>query len=370
MIHWSHMKIAYFTSNRTPFPPASDQIAASTTVTMNIINELKHRHQITLYAAKGSHIEGVEIVDLDLPPISIDSSLADSDWITKAVIGQKQIYLGAIAKDAHQYDVLHIQTEPTYLGWHLSEIVKTPILFTSHNTYHSFEKPIFQYYRDKIRFSALSKAQLRQMPFPGATPVIYNGVELDQFPFSPDADDYILFLGRLVDDKGIQHVLSLSEVLPSFQFYIAGRGPKQIEEEIKSQQQKQKNIKFFGMVPRMTPLWLKLLSHAKALIMPIEYEDTCPLVPLEAMACGTPVLAYRRGALDEQVLDGKTGYVVDPDEKSMLEAINKLYSLSDEAYGTMRANARHHIEHNHTSVGMAKQYESLYQALAHSKLRS
>ena len=124
------MNIAYFVSNRSTIPSAPDQITASTTVVLNIINELKSRHHITVYAAQGSHIDGVNIVDLGLPPFEVDSSLSNSDWITKAVLTMKQIYLGKLFKDATHYDIIHLHTEPSYLAMPFIDLVKTPVLIT------------------------------------------------------------------------------------------------------------------------------------------------------------------------------------------------------------------------------------------------
>lgn len=367
------MKIAYFTSNRTTFPPDLSQIAASTTVTTNIIKELSKRHKITLYAAKGSHMDDVGIEDLNLEPFRIDSALADNDWITKAVVAMKQIYIGEIFKRAREYDIIHLQTEPIYLAMPYVSLIKTPILFTAHNMYHDFEKAIFSFYDKKIYISALSNAQAKRYPLTYKIPVIYNGIEVEEFPFNEKGGNYFLFLGRLVKDKGIDVFLDLAINNPKFQFYIVGKGYSEYQQKAQEAAQKYSHIKYFGMVPRSTPQWFDLLSKAKALVMPVAYEDSCPLVPLEAMACGTPVIAYAQGALPEQVVDNETGYLICNTKQAnckyiieqtgidgLVQAINRIDSLPNKDYLRLRRNARARIAESFNIKKMAKNYEALY----------
>lgn len=354
-------------------PAEPSQIAASSTVTINIIKELSKRHKITLYAAKGSHIVNVNIEDLHLDPFHIDSSIADNDWITKAVIAMKQIYIGELFRHASEYDIIHLQTEPIYLAMPYVSLIKTPVLFTAHNMYHDFEKTIFSFYDKKIYISALSNAQAKRYPLTYEIPVIYNGIEVEEFPYEEKGGNYFLFLGRLTKDKGIDIFLELAINNPKFQFYIAGKGSNEFEQKAQAAAQKYSHIKYFGMVPRATSQWFDLLSKAKALIMPINYEDSCPLVPLEAMACGTPVIGYALGALPEQVVDNETGYLICNTKQAnckyiieqtgidgLTQAINRIDSLPNKDYLRFRRNARARIEDFFYVKKMAKNYERLY----------
>lgn len=365
------MKIAYFTSNRTTFPPQSDQIAASIEVTMSIVKHLSKKHEITLYAAKGSHMENVHVVDLGLEPFSIDSNLSNSDWTTKAVLGMKQLYIGEILKNAENYDLIHIQTEPVYLAMPYIHLVRKPILFTTHNSYHDFEKDLFHFYDGKIHLSALSQKQAKSFPLKQEVPVIYNGIEIDEFPFNNTSENYFLFLGRLVKEKGIETIINLIEST-NYNIYVAGKGNVQYENKLKELSVKKNNFKFYGMVTYKSEKWFQLLSQAKALLMPIEYNDPCPLVPLEAMACGTPVIAYDNGALPEQVIDGETGYIISSrhtnnqyiikssETDGLIEAINSVSSESIENYTKFRQNCRTHIKNKFTAEKMAIAYDQLY----------
>ncbi len=359
------MKIAYFISNRSTFPGGKNEITASSTVVSNIIKHLSPTHQITLYAAKGSTVPAnVTLVDLNLPPFSIDSNISNTDWTTKAVLGMKQLYLKEIFSHANQYDLIHLHTEPVYLGMPFVDLIKTPVLFTSHNEYHDAEASIFSFYDKKVYFSGLSKRQVARMPFSKMPPVIYNGIEVDMFPFEKESEGYYLFLGRLHKDKGIETFLELVKALPEKKFVIVGKGEAEIEDKISKLTKTVTNLQFLGMVPRATPNWFSLLSKAKALITPINYEDTCPLVPLEAMACGTPVIAFPKGALPEQVIDTKTGYIT-PESTlpALLNAVEKISSSSKDEYTKLRTQSRAHVSDNFSTEKMALGYETLYNTI-------
>ncbi len=360
------MKIAYFTSNRTTFPPSPDQIAASTAVTMNIMNKLKSKHDITLYAAQGSHIEGIRIVDLNVPPFNTDSSIIGSDWTTKAVLGMKQLFIGALLNHAHEYDLIHIQTEPVYLGFSYASLVKTPILFTSHNMFHTDEDALFRFYDKKVHLSALSHKQASLIPV-NSLPVIHNGIDIERFTYSDNHEDYFLFLGRMTDEKGIHQFLSLAERLPHIPFVIAGKGGNEITSQVISFCNNHSNTRFLGMLPYGSESWLTALSSAKALIMPITYDDPCPLVPLEAMACGTPIIGFDKGSLPEQITQ-TTGRIVAFDKSitGLSDAVTELAEMNNGQYKQMRSAARNHVATHFTADIMAQKYEDLYKKIVDS----
>lgn len=343
-------------------PPEPSQIAASSTVTLNIIKELSKRHEITLYAAKGSRVEGVNIINLNLPPFEIDSSIGDNDWITKAVLGIKQIYIGEILKNSSLYDIIHLQTEPIYLAMPYVHLIKTPVLFTSHNVYHEYEQPIFKYYNSKIYISMLSHSQSKAYPLNQPTPVIYNGIEIDKYPFYENAKDYFLFLGRLTKEKGIYEYLSIAEINKQDLFYVAGIGPelKYVENFTKTHN----NVKIIGMLVREKKEWFDLIGNAKALILPIQWDEPFGLVMIESMSCGTPVIAYNRGSVPEIVKDGETGFIAKRNEiEGLQESIKTLKSISNSQYTQLRKQSRIHAEQHFTAARMATDYEKLYTSI-------
>jgi len=355
------MKIAFFTSNRSTIPSDPSVVAASATHTVALINQLKQNHEITLYAAQGSAIPGVRVVDLGMPPFKTDSSLADNDWTTKTVLGMKQTYIGAILADAEKYDIIHLQTEPAHLGMPYANLVRTPVLFTCHNVYHPIEKEIYEYAdRTGVYLSGLSKSHSNSFPMSRTVPFVSNGVEEDRYSFEEQSDGYFLFLGRLVKEKGILEYLELAALNPDTLFYVAGVGPE--SRAVEETSKKHPNIIMKGMVAHESKEWFKIISKARALIAPIRWEEPFGLVFIEALAMGTPAIACGRGSVPEIIIDGETGYIVQDDTiESLQRAVQKMKSLPAKEYEKMRRKSRERVEQKFSARAMAKGYEKLYQ---------
>ena len=112
------------------------------------------------------------------------------------------------------------------------------------------------------------------------------------------------------------------------------------------------NIAYHGMIKKYSAKWYKAYSEAKALLLPLQWEEPFGLVMIEAMACGTPVIAFDRGSAREVVKDGKTGFIV-KNVNEMVKAIKKIDQID-------RKECRRHIERNFTVEKMVDKYEKLY----------
>ena len=125
---------------------------------------------------------------------------------------------------------------------------------------------------------------------------------------------------------------------------------------------------------------VSLMQKAKAFLMTINWEEPFGLVMIEAMACGTPVVAFARGSVPEIVKDGETGFIINPSDddvrgdwiikktgfEGLCEAVNKLYSLSQEEYKQMRLACRKRVEERFTIEKMVEEYEKVYQDVLNS----
>ncbi len=353
------MKIAYYTSNRTIFPPGPEDFAASSSILADLVQNLKPDHDITVYAPVGSKMDGVEIIDLGFKNFAIDSSLSSIDWTTKSVIGMKQIFLGKILEDADKYDIIHLQTEPVYLGMPFVSLTKTPVLFTPHHPFYESDRPIYSYYDGKINMSALSKYQASKFPMKQQIPVVYNGVQIDNYQFQENSDGYYLYFGRFTKDKGVEEFIELAKSTRNQQFVIAGAGA--LEAKVKDAANELSNLEYRGYLAKGSNEWAKTLSSAKALIMPTIGEESFGMVIIEAMAFGTPVIAYDKCAAPEIIEDKKSGFVTSQNHVIQLaNIINEVDSMKGLDYQNMRRNARTRIENEFTSKIMSEHYEDLY----------
>jgi glycosyltransferase involved in cell wall biosynthesis len=184
--------------------------------------------------------------------------------------------------------------------------------------------------------------------------VIPNPVDVDQYPFVADKDDFVVFMARFSHVKGADAAIRAAQ-----------RAGKRI---ILAGPVHDPDREYFARcveplldhpdVERMDAVGgdekAGLLAHACALLSPVDWEEPFGLAPVEAMACGTPVIAYPRGALRETVIDGETGYLVE-DEDALAEVIAKLDAIDP-------ARCREHVQENFSVETVSALYEEAFQA--------
>ena len=226
---------------------------------------------------------------------------------------------------------------------------------------------------DRLVF--VSKSAL-QTSFHDNSLFVYNGIEIGQFPFSDEHKDYLFWLGRVRRKKGIKEAVQAATASKK-ELVISGvidnaEGKYFFESEVKPLIDMNKSIKFIG--PSNFTSKVRLYQKAKAFIFPVGWEEPFGLTIIESMACGTPVIAYDRGAIPEIIEDGKTGFIVNSSNADkrgnyvikrtgiagLNEAINKLCSMSAEEYKNMCLNCRENAEKYFSSKKMADNYEKIY----------
>lgn len=371
------MRIALYTSNRTTIPPAPNVVAASASLTALLAEKLvEKKHEVTLYAPRGSQTSA-KLVDLGLPPMELDFALQPEEWVKNVSLSMKQVYLEKLYADADKYDVIHLQTEPVYLGFPFTGLTQTPTIVTNHNVFNPEEKRIFDYYQ-QIPIVTISDFQRTPLPDLNYLATVYNGISSEYYPFSATAapDDYLLFMGRLVPVKGVTEAITIAQDVKR-NLIISGVGEAAfIETQVRVHLSN--TIKFVGHTPRETSAWYQLFSQAKALLFPIQWEEPFGLTLIESMACGTPVIGFARGAVPEIIEDGVTGFIVNPGDDDIrgkytitqtglagfCEAVERLYSLSASEYAAMRQACRARVEAQFTVDKMVEGYERVYQQVS------
>jgi glycosyltransferase involved in cell wall biosynthesis len=229
-----------------------------------------------------------------------------------------------------------------------------PVIATLHLPRSFYREECFQRRAANLYFNCVSHSQARTFDeFSNLLPVVQNGIPVEQFPFTRDKDDYVLWLGRICEEKA-PHLAMAAAQAAKLPIVIAGQiypfryHQNYFEREIRPHLNGR--VRFVD-----TPLVLQkieLLRHARALLLTSTVEETSSLVAMEAMACGTPVIAFRRGAFPEIVADRETGFVVDTIEEMAL-ALRDVDCISPEA-------CRTRVEECFSASGMAREYEGLY----------
>lgn len=203
-------------------------------------------------------------------------------------------------------------------------------------------------------FNCVSQSQAKSFAdLPNFLGVIPNGIAVEDFPFTSSKHNYLLWLGRICEEKGphlaiqaaqsAQLPLVLAGQVYPFRYhqdFYAGKVRPYLDGKVR-----------FVDTPTLQQK-LELLGHARALLLTSTAEETSSLVAMEAMACGTPVVAFRRGAFPEVVADGETGFVVESLEE-MAQALGQVDRISPEA-------CRARVERHFNASRMAQDYQELY----------
>ena len=185
--------------------------------------------------------------------------------------------------------------------------------------------------------------------------IIYNGIDLTHFKFNPDGGDHFVWIARMNKHKGVENAIAAAEKL-GVKLLLAGRiDPTQMKYFKKViKPHLNRKIKYVG---ELTEAQLSdFYGPAKALLYPIEWEEPFGLVVVESMACGTPVIAYRRGSMLELIENGKTGFVVDSNLNKLTKAMKEIDQID-------RALVRKEIEQRFSKERMVDDYEKAYYKL-------
>lgn len=203
---------------------------------------------------------------------------------------------------------------------------------------------------DNQHFISISDSQRRDAPDLKYAATVYNGVDTSLYTFEEEAEDYLMFAGRITAAKGVREAVQVA-MQANRRLLIAGSLSKNdywyFDEYVKPFLNDK--ILFLGMLDREQ--LIKYYKKAAALLMPIQWQEPFGLSMAEANACGTPVIAFDRGSVPEIVVDGKTGFIVN-NSAEMIMAINKLKSIR-------RQDCRTHIEKHFTREIMVENYESI-----------
>jgi glycosyltransferase involved in cell wall biosynthesis len=265
--------------------------------------------------------------------------------------------LEAVARHAGEFDVIHAHIDWLHLP--LFSRLGVPFLTTCHGR---MDLPGFP---DVIRrfpdapFVSISDNQRTPLSEARWIDTIYHGLPADLFQPSFEAGSYLAFLGRLTKEKGPEAAIRIARAV-NMPLRIAAKVPRgergyfkeQLEPQIDGEQ-----VQLTGEVNDDAKR--QFLAGAAALLFPIDWPEPFGLVMIEAMACGTPVIAFRSGSVPEVIDDGITGFVVN-DEAEAIDAIKRLPELD-------RRRVRAHFEKRFTAKRMAEEYLRHYTALARNR---
>ncbi|UWU91477.1 glycosyltransferase family 4 protein [Bradyrhizobium sp. CB1015] len=263
------------------------------------------------------------------------------------------LLIETVAERAHEFDVIHSHVD--WLPLPVLSRTGVPFLTTMHGRLDlpGLSDVIGTF--AEAPFVSISDNQRRPLPGANWIATIQHGLPKDLFRPSYEAGSYLAFLGRLTAEKGPEAAMRIARTV-RMPLRIAAKIPraetayfkKKLEPEIDGE-----TIQLVGEVDetRKQPF----LAGAAALLFPIDWPEPFGLVMIEAMACGTPVIAYRSGSVPEVLEDGVTGFIVDGEEQA-IEAVKEVVRLD-------RRKVRARFEERFVASRMAREYENRYREL-------
>ncbi|MGI8780514.1 MAG: glycosyltransferase family 4 protein [Solirubrobacteraceae bacterium] len=308
-----------------------------------------HGHEVTLYAPPGSSSRASVVTLLDeTHPDDIQIAQFEADHVARA--------FGAIDAAAEQgapFDVIHDHVGHTALA--MADRVGAPLVHTLHGPFTDDARRFYAEHGAKACIVAISQAQLDDAPPEmGGGRVVHNPIDCAEWPYREDKDDFLLWIGRMSPDKGPQRAIAAAREAGA---PLVLAGPVQPGQEAFFAQEVEPQlgrdgIEYVGEADATRKR--ELYQRARALLMPIRWPEPFGLVMVEALACGTPVIAFTEGSAPEIVEDGRTGFVVD-DEHAMARAVERLDAIDPAA-------CRAACEERFGLAAVVEGYEGAYRA--------
>jgi glycosyltransferase involved in cell wall biosynthesis len=250
---------------------------------------------------------------------------------------------------AGEFDLIHNSFD--FLPLTYSALVDTPLLTTIHGFSSQRILPVYQRYDATSAYVAISDAD--RHPSLDYLATIHHGIDTDAFSRHPAPGDYLLFFGRIHPDKGTAEAIDIA-LAAGRPLVIAGIvQDQQYFDERVAPRVDGTHVSFVGAVS--TDERSEVLGGAHALLHPIRFDEPFGYSVVEAMACGTPVIAFRRGSMEELIEDGETGYLVDEVETAVA-AVERVPTLD-------RANIRAQAVARFGVARMVDEYIAAYRAV-------
>jgi glycosyltransferase involved in cell wall biosynthesis/quercetin dioxygenase-like cupin family protein len=295
---------------------------------------------VTLFATKDSQTAG-RLIAVCPRGYEEDPEIDPKVW--------ECLHISEVFERGNEFDLIHNHFDFHPLTY--CAMTTTPVLTTIHGFSSHKILPVYKKYNRRTYYVAISNAD--RNPELDYVATIYHGIDLSLFTFRDKPGDYLLFFGRIHPDKGPGDAIAIAKAF-GMKLIMAGiiQDRRCFEEEV-APHLDGTQIKYVGSAgPRERD---ELLGGAYALVHPIHFQEPFGLSVVEAMACGTPVVAYRRGSMPEVIREGRTGFLVEGVEEAV-EALRKIPELD-------RRDCRKWVEERFSSERMVDEYLSVYKKI-------
>ena len=308
---------------------------------------VRQGHQVTLFASGDSQTQAA-LVGCSDAALRLNPLIRDP-------LPYHLMMMEEVGRRAAEFDVLHFHTDLVHFP--LLPHLGKPTLTTVHGRVDLPDLRPFYDFFSQVPLVSISADQRRPLPTANWAATVHHGLPADGLPFSPVArGGYLAFLGRISPEKRPDRAIEVAARC-GLPLRIAAKVDRtdQLywEEVIRPLVDKNPNVDFVGEINEAQKG--DFLGNAIALLFPIDWPEPFGLVMIEAMACGTPTIAFRRGSVLEIIDHEVSGFVVD-DVNSAVQAVTKIETLP-------RAEVRRCFERRFTAERMARRYLAIYQSL-------
>ena len=313
-------------------------------------------HDVTLFASPGSKTKAKLITVFEKPLLDARISWDNPIW------NLRNLSVAFEMAKQKKFDIIHSHLDVWTLFFH--NLTDTPVLHTMHNPMYieaadpekDHRLKLFKEESKRTNIVFISKAakKLAQVKFSNRNAqIIYNASDISHFKFDSRGSDHFVWIARMNKHKGVENAIAAAEKL-GVKLKLAGLIDPTQKEYFEKTIKPHLNDKI-QYVGELTENQLSdFYGPAKALLYPIEWEEPFGLVVTEAMACGTPVVAYNRGSMSELIQNNKTGFIVERDNlNAFIEAMEKIDSID-------RALVRKKTEELFSKERMVNDYEKAY----------
>jgi glycosyltransferase involved in cell wall biosynthesis len=345
------LKIAQLAPNVERVPPEN---YGGTELIVSLLTEglVERGHEVTLFAT-GDSATSARLVSVVDQPLRKHSTLLLRQWPAIDI----QLLL-KVREMQSQFDIVH-----NHMGWqalpYLPQL-RCANVSTNHNLIKDYSLPLYRAFK-QLPYVSISNAykRLNYEDEINYVATVYNSIDLDQFTVNKtEPRSYLLFIGRVCEDKGTATAIEIANEL-KLPLKIAGKVDDAdrvyFEEKVKPLLNDQ--IQYIGEVNHAGKV--ELYRNAIAVIYPIAFEEPFGLVMIEAMACGTPLAAFNRGAVEEVISNGETGIIASSKDE-LIARFPELSTIKPEV-------CRERVRQLFSKEQMVSNYESVYENLLKSR---
>lgn len=311
-----------------------------------LVEELVRRgHEVTLFASGDSKTSAVlkSVYPRSLREARLKDIYGSNIWSVANI--------GTAYSMQEEFDIIHDHIG--YLSLPPANTSRTPVVMTMHGPFTPETRQIFNLFRNP-HLVTISKAQSYSAPTLNYAGMVYNGLPMEDYPFSAEHEGYLLFVGRISMEKGLHHAIEVAQQL-NLPLIIAAK-LEQVDRPYYREYVEpflSEDIKWIGEVDEAERN--RLMSKAMCFLHPVTWREPFGLTLIEAGACGCPVVAFDKGSIPEVVENGKTGFVVQ-DVEAMIDAVENITTID-------RSHCREHALEKFNARQMADGYEEIYRRI-------